>query len=1071
MRQMLKCWLAQFLATAILMVLGSTAYAQTTGTIAGLITDGSGASIPSASITATNEATGQRRVVLAGSDGGYRLVLLPPGLYDVAATHPGFQTAIRTKVKVEVDGSVRVDLSLVIGEVATDMTITDDAPVIDTTQSTLGLTIDNRKIVDLPLNGRNFAQLGTLMPGVVSPPPQLGGADGNATPGGFGAATSGFSVNGQRNQSNNFLLDGATNNDTFNSGFVHRPPPDALQEFKILTHTYDAEYGRNAGSVVNVATRGGTNNWHGGAWEFFRHDTLQARNFFALEKPALNQHQFGGALGGPVRKNKWFVFGYYEGFQNTEGAADQRVVLTQAERQGDFSARATPVRDPLSNAPFPQNRIPANRIDPVATAMLDRLVPLPNFGANQLVRSPNISDGRNQAGIRSDLMATERNSLFVRYLFSGIAVSNPLGGSNFSPDGQNFESTLQDAMASNTFAISPNAINVTRFNVSRIFAKPQTTSGIPSAELGFQTLNTQPTAVGIPFVSLAGFFSAGDGAQIFSERVNNALNLANDFTLLANRHTIKMGVNYLRENVRVAFLNRPNGDHTFSGVYTSTAAADFLLGQSFRFRQGGGDPLKDGVGSMYGFFVQDEFRVTPRLTLNLGLRYELAVPFKDAGDRVNGWLPGIQSTVFPQAPAGLVYPGDPGVPRGIIAMDRNNIAPRAGFAYDLRGSAKTVLRAGWGMFYDAIPQQGDIFQNILAPPFNPLTQLDFGNNATTPRLANPLFDTPGGLVTTGFPAPATFIGWSLSQKFRTPVVHHYNVTLQQQLPWDTALEVAYVGARGRNLTGFLEDNIGTFVPGQTALGPRENRNFALVRPTSSVFQSWYDGLQISFRRRPTRGVSFLSAYTWSHALDHVSGLNIGSPERPQDGRSIADIKGSAQFDVRHRFVVSFTLDLPKLQQQPAAIRYLAGGWQLNGIAQAQTGFPFSAIEPVDVALRYQQNRPNAICDPNEDAPHTPAGWFNRSCFVRNRLPADAGRFGTAGRNIVVGPGLFSTDLGLFKNLPLFETHVIQVRVEGFSIWNNTNFVNVISNIGASNFGQVTSARNGRTFQFGLKYQF
>ncbi|MCU0228652.1 MAG: TonB-dependent receptor, partial [Bryobacterales bacterium] len=610
-----------------------------------------------------------------------------------------------------------------------------------------------------------------------------------------------------------------------------------------------------------------------------------------------------------------------------------------------------------------------------------------------------------------------------------------------------------------------------RFNISRIFAKPQTTSGIASSELGFETANTQPTAVGIPFVSLAGFFSAGDGDQIFSERVNNAINLANDFSLLTGRHSLKFGVNYLRENVRVAFLNRPNGDHTFTGVYTTTAAADFLLGQSFRYRQGGGDPIKDGVGSMYGLFVQDEFRVAPRLTLNLGLRYELAVPFKDAEDRVNGWLPGVQSTVFPEAPAGLVYPGDPGVPRGIISMDRNNLAPRVGIAYDLSGNGKTVLRGGWGMFYDAIPQQGDIFQNILAPPFNPLTQLDYGNNTATPRLANPLFNTPGGLVTTGFPAPATFIGWSLTERFRTPVVHHYNATLQQQLPWDTALEVAYVGARGRNLTGFLEDNVGTFIPGQTTPGPRENRAFALVRPTSSVFQSWYDGLQVSFRRRPTKGVSFLAAYTWSHALDHVSGLNIGSPERPQDGRTIADIKGNAQFDVRHRAVVSFTADLPKLRQQPAALRYLAGGWQLNGIAQVQTGFPFSVIEPVDVALRFQQNRPNAICDPNANAPNTVAEWFDRSCFVRNRLPADAGRFGTAGRNIVRGPGLFSTDLGLFKNIPLFETHLIQIRVESFSAWNNTNFASVVSNIGASNFGQVTSARNGRTFQFGFKYQF
>lgn len=1044
---------------------------QSTGTIVGKVSDPSGASIPGSVVTATNAATGLDRSTAALEDGSYTLRVLPPGSYRVSATQPGFQTVTRTGVKVSIDESVRVDIELPVGEVSTDVTVSAAPPLVETTQASLGLTIDNRKIVDLPLNGRNFAQLGTLMPGVVAPPSGLGGASGNATPGGFGAATSGFSVNGQRNQSNNFLLDGATNNDTFNSGFVHRPPPDALQEFKILTHSYDAEYGRNAGSVVNVATRSGTNEWHGSAWEFFRNDALQARNFFSLDKPELQQNQFGGAAGGPVKRNKWFVFGYYEGFLNTEGTADQRVVLTEAQRAGDFSQNSPVIRDPATGQPYANNRIPTNRLDPVALALLDRFVPLPNFGANQFVRAPSLTDDRHQFGARSDLQASEKNALFARYLFSDISIGNPIAGSNFSPSGQNFESTLQDVMVSDIYTLSPTAINVARFNVNRIFAKPQTTSDIPAADLGFQTPNTQPSAVGVPFVSLAGFFSVGDGDQIFAERVNNAINFTDDLSVVAGPHSIKAGFNMLRETVKVAFLNRPNGDHTFSGVYTGSAAADFLLGQSVRYRQGGGDPIKEGTGSLYGLYVQDEFRAAPGLTLNFGVRWEIPIPFKEAEDRVNGWRPGARSTVFPDAPAGLLYPGDPGVPRGIINTDLNNFAPRLGAAYDVFGNGKTVVRGGWGMFYDTIPQQGDIFQNILAPPFNPLTQLDFGNNETTPRLANPLFSSPGGLVTTGFPTPLTFIGWDLSKEFRTPVVHHYDVTLQQQLPLDTAIEVAYVGARGKNLTGFLEDNVGIVNPGQTVRGARENPDFALVRPTYSEFESWYDSLQVSYRRRPTRGISFLTAYTWSHALDHVSGLNIGSAERPQDGRSLADIKGNAQFDVRHRVVFSYTWELPGFQDANAILRHTLGGWRFNGIVQAQSGFPFTVTEPQDIALRYQQNRPNAVCDPNSGAPHTVAQWFNTSCFERNTLPNDAGKFGTAGRNIVTGPGLFTTDLGLSKNIRIVEGHQLQFRAEAFNAWNQTNFESVVSNIGASNFGAVTSARNGRTYQFGFKYLF
>lgn len=1061
------------LAVAALLFWQQGAHAQATGSLLGQITDPSGGIVPNAAITVISEETGVARGAVASpEDGFYRVPLLGPGAYRITVSAQGFREAVRTGVVVNVERSTRVDIRLEVGTAdGASVTVGSEPPLVETAQASQGIVIDNRKIVELPLNGRNFAQLGTLMPGVVAPPSALGGAEGDATPGGFGGATTGFAVNGQRNQSNNFLLDGAANNDTFNSGFVLRPPPDAIQEFKILTHNYGAEYGRNAGSVVNAVTKSGTNAWHGDGWHFNRNNALAARNFFSLGKPALNQNQFGGAAGGPVIKNKWFAFGYYEGFRNTEGATSNRVVLTEAERRGDFSQSGKIIKDPRTGLAFPGNVIPPDRLDAVAQRLLEEFVPLPNTGANQFIRSPSLEDDRDQFGARSDLNLGGRNTLFVRYLFSDMRARNPLGGSNFSPAGESFESRLQDLLASDTHVFSARLIHVARFSVNRIFAKPQTTSGLPASRYGFQVENTQPAAVGLPFVSLSGFFTLGDAQQPFAERVNNVLHIADDWSYMTGRHFLKFGGQLLRENIRVAFLNRPNGDFTFNGAYTGSPAADFLLGLPIQFRQSGGDPIKDGAGYLPGFYLQDDFRLFPRLTLNLGVRYELPVPFKDAKDRVNGWLPGVKSIVYPEAPAGLVYPGDPGVGRGIIEMDANNIAPRLGFAWDLFGNGKSSLRGGWGMFYDSIPQQGDIFQNILAPPFNPLTQFDYKTGEIEPHFANPFIGGRGGLVKQGFSIPVLFIGWDLTREFKTPVTHHFNATMQQQVYRDMVFEAGYVGARGFHQTGFLEANPGVYVPGQTKRGPRVYPEFSLVRPTASVFKNWYDSLQLSLLRRPGKGLSFLLAYTLSKAVDHVSGLNLGNPPRPQDGVTIDDIKGPAQYDARHRFVASYTWSLPRLAGRNPALRSLLGNWQFNGIFQAQTGYPYTATEPVDVGLRYQSNRPNQICDPNDNAPHTVGEWFRTACFERNTLPEDAGKFGTAPRNSIRGPGLLNFDLGLFKAFPIGEYHRLQFRFEGYNVFNKTNFEDIVTNIGAKNFGAVTSARPARVLQLGVKYQF
>ena len=624
---------------------------------------------------------------------------------------------VRSRNTVSVGDTARVDVKLAVGGVEESVTVSGDSPLVETSHATLGITIDQQKVVELPLNGRNFTQLGTLIPGVVAPPGGLGGATGDATPGGFGAATAGFNVNGMRNQSNNFLLDGASNNDTFNTGFVMRPPPDAIQEFKIQTHSYSAEFGRNAGSVVNVVTKSGTNELRGAAWEFNRDDALQARNFFAptsQPKPKLKQNQFGATAGGPIIKSRFFGFGFYEGYRNTRGNTTNVVVLSDAQRAGDFGA--TGIKDPLTGLPFPGNQIPQGRLSAASLKLIDQFVPKANSGANRYVASPDTVDDRDSFGARIDFQQSPRHSILGRFLATKTDAETP---AITTAIGNTATATLSDYMGSDTFIFTAHAINVARFSYNRIDAHPAVTSGLRNEDYFINVPNTNDLAQGLASIALTGFFNLGDAQQPFVKRVNEVFQFTDDFTWTRGSHALKFGLDVRQEHMVIAFINRPNGDFTFNGVQTGNAAADFLLGLPSQFRRTTTNQAQDGVGWLNAGYAQDQWRVLPRLTIDAGVRYELPLPFVDKNDALNAFHPGVQSTRFPDAPAGLVYPGDAGVPRGTYATDKNNLAPRLGAVWDLTGDGRTTLRGAWGIFYDSLAGQGDFFQNgVLAPPFS-----------------------------------------------------------------------------------------------------------------------------------------------------------------------------------------------------------------------------------------------------------------------------------------------------------------------------------------------------------------
>ena len=1053
-------------------------HAQATGQINGIVTDSSGGVLPGVTVEATSTATSAVRSAVSGTDGLYTIPLIPPGNYTVKASLQGFRTSQRDNVRVTVTETARVAFQLEVGQLSETITVTAEATLVETSNATHGIVIDEQKVVDLPLNGRNFTQLGTLIPGVVAPPSGLGGQSGDATPGGFGNATGGFNVNGMRNQSNNFLMDGATNNDTFNTGFVLRPPPDAIEEFKILTHAFSAEYGRNAGSVVNVVTKSGSNTLSGSAWEFNRDDALQARNFFAPQsqpKPELKQNQFGVALGGPLLRNRLFGFGFYEGYRNDSGITQNILVLSEAQRNGDFSGGAA-IRDPLTGQPFPGNVIPSSRISAPAAQLLREFVPLPNSPGNRYIVSPTVSDVRDMFGARFDYHLGSNQTLLARYMRSATDRVTPR---IVAPIDQRALATLQDALISHNFVISSNVINQARFSINRITANPAVTSGLSPRDFGINFANTNPVAAGLPSIAVAGFFGGGnaalgDGQQPFVDRVNHVWQVANDLTWISGRHSLKFGADVRREAMRIAFINRPNGDLTFTGGLSGNAAADFLLGLPAQARATTQQAIQEGYGFLFAGYLQDEFRVTSQLTLSLGVRYELPTPFIDQNDAISGFHTGVRSQKFPAAPTGLVYPGDPDVPRGIVPTDKNNVAPRVAMAWDPTGDGRTSIRSAFGVFYDALAGQGDFFQSgVLSPPFTPLIEL---NTPTPITLADPLAAVAG--PPNPFPPALTIIGWG--NEFKSPYAYHFNLGVQRQLFARLGTEVSYVGSRGHNLPIFMEVNPGVFTPGQTARGARIMPAFALVRPTFPVAKSWYDSLQTSVRMLPTRGLNFLASYTLGKTTDHVSGLNIGGETRPvlpvvqgdeaSIERALEFEKGPALFDARHRFVVSFGYELPGLDDAAPLVRYVAGGWQLNGIYQAQTGFPLTVTQGGVLDIRYMTSRPDVTCDPN-DGPRTTAQWFNTSCFTALTLAQTGERPGNAGRNSVRGPGFQRTDLSVFKNFDFAGHHRIQVRVEGFNIWNQARFAQPNGVIGTAPFGQITQAEDGRIVQLGIKYIF
>ncbi len=1082
---------------------------QITGNIRGTVIDPSGAVIPGAAVTAREIETGLSRSTTTDRTGSYLLLELPIGHYRLQVAAKGFQEYVQDGISLNVNETASVSPRLAIGSEKEQVLVKADTDLIEPTVTSMGKVVQQRELENLPLNGRNFSQLGLLQPGVVPLTPGIAEAGGSLRDG------QAYSVNGQRPESNNFLIDGANNFNGIDGGFVLKPPVDAIAEFRIITLNANAEFGNALGSTTNIITRSGTNQVHGTLWEFLRNDALDANNYFAQTKEPLKQNQFGATVGGPLKRDKTFFFGFYEGFRNRQGETALTTVPSVKERTGDFSELCTEgftvgfcnnpahqLFNVFANAPYPNNQVPQNQINSISQTLLS-FFPLPNAGTNLFATTQTLSNDTNQFGIKIDHYLDPRDALSFRYMFNQLSQVDPLspGGASVPGFPVGEDQRAQNFVAQETHTFSPSLIAIGRFSSLRnkfLFGEHEDHQS-PSS-LGFEYTPSLDIAVGPPFIQVNGYSTVGDPITGPRNTFENVFDYSGALTWVRGKHELKFGGGYQHQQINVLQGIATNGFFVFSPFPVTDAFASFLTGQPVVFLQGIGDFSRGIRGNGANLYVQDTYKVSSRFTINAGLRYELPDPYTEIHNRQSLFEPGKKSQVLPNAPVGLVYPGDPGVPAGLIPSDRKAFAPRLGVAWDPDGQGKLLVTAAYGFFYEPYytGQGGPLQAPISAPPYLGTPQVSL------PNFANPFNGHSPAAGT--FSTPLTNL--TLSPTLTLPYTQDWDLNLQRSFGQDLLFEIGYVGTKGTHLPRLIEANPAVFVPGTVNGQPISNSSNADQRrlysgctladsPSSCQFSSTgeiagianssYNALEASMRKRFSHGLSFLVSYTWSKTIDDVSSFNItGSAAKPvagendlaQDPFNLRAERGPSLFDARNRFVGSYEWALPFWNHAQNWYQWGLGGWQLDGIATLMSGTPFTVFDSNDVAAQgtapeitgFSAQRPNLVGNPN-NGPRAVSAWLNASAFERLDPTANAGQFGTEGRNVNVGPAYADWDFAALKNFKLTESKHLQFRAELFDILNRTNFRLPDSDISSPTFNHILAAQAPRQVQFALKFMY
>ncbi len=1105
----------------------SAAAQQITGSIRGTVIDPTGATVLGASVTAKQTETGLTRRALSDHNGAYVLLELPVGHYRLQVEAKGFETYIQQGITLDVNETAIVPVRLAVGVETQQVDVHADAQLIQGTVTSLGKTVSEREVLDLPLNGRNFTQLGLLQPGVVPVTPGLAEAGGSLRDG------QAYAVNGQRPESNNFLIDGANNFNGVDGGFVLKPPVDAISEFRILTHNANAEFGNSLGSTTNIITRSGTNGYHGALWEFFRNDVFDARNYFAKTTEPLKQNQFGGTFGGPIRKDKTFFFLYYEGFHNRQGETDGSTVPSLAERGGDFGALCDPNQNEkfdsngfcsnqnhqlfnvFLNQPFPFNKMPLTQpyASPMSLGLLN-FFPLPNTGTNVFTSTQVVHQDSNQFGVRLDHYLRPSDTVNFRYSFSDGSQFNPIPTSGASvpgfPVGQ--EQRAQNFVATETHTFSPSTIGVLRFSFLRNkFLYGERTNHTTPASLGFQYQPSLNVAIGPPFMQVNGYTTVGDPITGPRNTYENAYDYSGSLSWVRGRHELKFGGGYEHQYFNVLQGIATNGFFVFAGFPVAPDAfASFLFGQPVFFLQGRGDFSRGIRGNSFNGYAQDTFKATPRLTLNLGLRYDMPSPYTEIHNRQTLWIPGRQSTVMPNAPPDLLYPGDRGVPRGLIPTFRKGFGPRVGLAWDPTGSSKWLVTSAYGLFYEPYytGQGGPLQSPISAPPFLQTQQISLTPTSFL-NFSDPYNGNPPPLST--FATPLTNL--TLAPNLPLPYSQDWDLNIQRSFGEDLLFEVGYVGTKGTKLPRFIEGNPAIYIPGVDSSGnpistssnadQRRLYSGCTLAPSSppctysstglitGIANSAYNALEASLEKRFSHGISFLASYTFSKSIDDASSFNMtGSASKPVAGENdlaqnpfdVAAERGRSLFDSTHRLVLSYQWSLPFWRHPHGWYQQALGNWQLNGIATIMSGTPFTVFDSNDFSVQgsapeisgFFSNRPNLVPGQNPNAgPRSVGAWLNRAAFqqIKQNPNSPVQQFGTAGRNIAVGPGYANWDFSAFKNILITEGKQLQFRAEFFNILNHTNLRLPDSDINSPTFNTILSAQPPRLIQLALKFNF
>lgn len=1071
----LSCNYLRRLSLALFLCFSMNA-ADTTGVVSGVVKDSSGAVAVNVNVTLVNTGTNASLASMTDTEGAYFFRNLPVGEYALTVQQPGFKKYVSKGIRVQVNETARVDVDLQVGDIDQIIDVSGQVEFVNTTSIALRTVVDQQRIESLPLNGRNPVQLMQLVAGVTPDSENANVTSDTTYPG-----VTPVSVNGGRTNTTNYILDGGQNNDHYSNAPNPMPNPDALQEFSVQTNSFSAEFGRQAGGIVNAVTRSGTNDVHGSAFWYVRNNALNAVNFFAPALPGggkqddgLKRNQFGATVGGPVfipklyngRNKTFFLYSFQGTRTRVAPSVVQQLVPTAAQRAGDFSSSSIALNNPAGGV-FPNNKIPANLLSPISQQMLS-FVPQPAGGANTISYAIPSIFNENQNLIKIDHNFSDRNRFSGRFWDSKASQPAFLSPTNFltATPGHIWENTSVVGNDSHTF--TPNVINTAYFSFNRM-----NNANNPITPKSYNDIGIKLYTPDIKqwYVDVNGYFTlnTNDTNTFFRQEIS----YSDTVRWQKGHHSISFGGEYGHGAGDTKNNFRGNGHFTFSGdsPFTGDSLADFLIGKFGGFEQGIGE-YKNTRFNIISAFVQDSFRATSRLTLDLGMRWEPFLPYTDINGKLTGWRPGQQSTRYPNAPRGVLYPGDPGLPDGGYSASWKNLGPRAGFALDVFGDGSTAVRGGYGIFYD---RPNTISTNSAAnqAPFGTVVTL---NGNTTNSFADPYagavnpfpspLNPPGTVRFTG-----PMVAFSYAGNMRNAYIQSYNLTVERRLIKDILLRLAYAGSKGTDLVDIREINPAIYAPGATTSTTDRRRalypsfgQLSLVEPGST---SQYNALQATLEKRFSSGFSFLANYTWAKSIDTGSfakqtGQTVMNPNNLRQDKGVSD------FDRRQVFVLSGLWDLPIHPKQRFA-NFLIGGWNLTGIVTARSGFPLAIASGVDNARTGTgRQRPDLIGNPQFSGDRSRndqvTAWLNPAAFAPNAL----GTFGTLGRNALFGPGYSSSDVGLHKAFPIRENVKVEFRFEAFNALNQVNLQSPNLKRSSGNFMRITSANDPRILQLALR---